>query len=224
MEIKIASVDSILICFENEISKETSSKVSSYSHFLKSLKNKAFIEIVPSYSTILLTYDIFKYDFYSLKDYLKKNITIENQNQSECKIIEIDVYYGKEVALDLEEISIDTNLSIKEIIDLHSKKLYDVYTIGFLPGFAYLASVDEKIARPRLKSPRKIIPKNSVAIADTQTAIYPKESPGGWNIIGRTAKELFDKNLESLCPLAVGDKVKFNAISKDIFLSQGGII
>ena len=224
MEIKVASVDSVLICFENEISKETSLKVSNYYHFLKSLENKAFIEIVPSYSTILLTYDIFKYDFYSLKKYLEENVNTSSKENIQSKILEIDVYYGKEVALDLELISKDTNLSIEEIIELHSNKLYDVYAIGFLPGFAYLASVDEKIARPRLKTPRKKIPKNSVAIADTQTAIYPQESPGGWNIIGRTAKELFDKNLESLCPLDVGDKVKFNSISKEEFLAQGGII
>ena len=224
MEIKIASVDSLLICFKNEISKETSSLVSKYYNSLKALDNKAFIEIVPSYSTILLTYDIFKYDFYSLKKYLEENINIQNENNIQSKIIEIDVYYGKEVGLDLEDISKDTNLSIEEIISLHANRLYDVYAIGFLPGFAYLASVDKKIARPRLKTPRKKIPKNSVAIADTQTAIYPEESPGGWNIIGRSTKELFDKNLDSLCPLSVGDKVKFNSISKDKFLLQGGIL
>lgn len=224
MQIKIASVDSLIIGFENEISKEVSLKVSKYYKSLKSLNNSAFIEIIPSYTTILLTYDIFKYDFDSLKKYLEENINLENQNNTKSKIINIDVYYGEEVALDLKQMSIDTNLSIEEIINLHTSKLYDVYAIGFLPGFAYLASVDEKIARPRLKSPRKKIPKNSVAIADTQTAVYPQESPGGWNIIGRTAKELFDKNLKTLCPLEVGDKVKFNSISKTEFLSQGGIL
>ena len=224
MDIKIASVDSVLICFKNEISKETSSSVSKYYNSLKVLDNKAFIEIVPSYSTILLRYDIFKYDFYSLKKYLEENINIQSENNIQSKIIEIDVYYGKEVGFDLEVISKDTSLSIEEIILLHSNKLYDVYAIGFLPGFAYLASVDKKIARPRLETPRKKIPKNSVAIADAQTAVYPCESPGGWNIIGRSTKELFDKNLKSLCPLAVGDKVKFNAISKEEFLLQGGVI
>jgi KipI family sensor histidine kinase inhibitor len=128
------------------------------------------------------------------------------------------------VALDLEEISIKTNLSIENIISLHSNKLYDVYAIGFLPGFAYLASVDEKIAMPRLESPRKVIPKGSVAIADTQTAVYPQNSPGGWNIIGRTAMELFDKDLSSLSPFEVGYKVKFNSISKEVFIKQGGIL
>ncbi len=129
-----------------------------------------------------------------------------------------------EVGLDLEDMSTKTDLSIQEIIDIHSNKLYDVYAIGFLPGFAYLASVDKRIAMPRLSSPRKQIPKGSVSIADTQTAVYPQASPGGWNIIGRTALELFDKNLDSLSPLSVGNKVKFNAISKEEFLSQGGVL
>ena len=120
--------------------------------------------------------------------------------------------------------SLKTNLSIEEIIEIHSSKSYDVYAIGFSPGFAFLASVDKKIAIPRLSSPRKSIPKGSVAIADTQTAVYPQQSPGGWNIIGRTAMELFDKNLEKLSPLSVGYKVKFNPISKEEFLSQGGIL
>lgn len=120
--------------------------------------------------------------------------------------------------------SIKTKLSVEEIIKIHSQKLYDVYAIGFLPGFAYLGSVDNRIALPRLATPRKQIPKGSVAIANTQTAVYPEQSPGGWNIIGRTTMELFDKNLEQLSPLSVGNKVKFNPISKEDFLNQGGII
>ena len=128
------------------------------------------------------------------------------------------------MGLDLEYMSLKTKLSIDEIIKIHSDKLYDVYAVGFLPGFAYLASVDERIALPRLSSPRKQIPKGSVAIADTQTAVYPQASPGGWNIVGRTAMKLFDKNLETLSPFNVGDKVKFNPISKEEFLLQGGII
>lgn len=224
MKIEAISSNSVLISFENKISKDTSLKVASFYKQLKALNNKAFIDFIPSYSTILLTYDIFSFSFKELKSYLLQNISVENIEDKSSKIVEIDVYYGVEVALDLEQMSLDTKLSINEIIELHSNKLYDVYAIGFLPGFAYLASVNEKIARPRLKTPRKQIPKNSVAIADKQTAIYPQSSPGGWNIIGRTAKELFDKSLDSLCPLEVGDKVKFNSISKEEFLNQGGII
>lgn len=224
MDFKLASVDSLIIYFGNEISANISSKVKNAYLSLQKLNLDGIIEIVPSYSSIFITYDIFKYDYEKVVEILKNSITTKSNESNDEKIVNIDVYYGVEVGLDLEDMSTKTDLSIQEIIDIHSNKLYDVYAIGFLPGFAYLASVDKRIAMPRLSSPRKQIPKGSVSIADTQTAVYPQASPGGWNIIGRTALELFDKNLDSLSPLSVGNKVKFNAISKEEFLSQGGVL
>ncbi len=224
MNFKIASVDSLVIYFGNEISEEIATKVQKAYLSLKSLNIEGIIEIIPSYTTIYVLFDIFKYDYYSFVEILKNSIDLNYEDNRTKSIINIDVYYGDEVALDLQDMSLKTNLSIEEIIEIHSSKLYDVYAIGFAPGFAFLASVDKQIAMPRLSSPRKSVPKGSVAIADTQTAVYPQQSPGGWNIIGRTAMELFDKNLEKLSPLSVGYKVKFNPISKEVFLSQGGII
>lgn len=224
MDFKLASVDSLIIYFGNEISQDVSSKVKNAYLSLQKLNCEGIIEIVPSYSSIFITYDIFKYDYEKVVEVLKNSINIESNESNDEKIVNIDVYYGVEVGLDLEDMSTKTDLSIQEIIDIHSQKLYDVYAIGFLPGFAYLASVDQRIAMPRLSSPRKQIPKGSVSIADTQTAVYPQASPGGWNIIGRTALELFDKKLDTLSPLSVGNKVKFNSISKEEFLSQGGVL
>ncbi|QKE29178.1 allophanate hydrolase, subunit 1 [Arcobacter acticola] len=224
MIFKIASVDSLVIYFGNEISEDIASIVQKAYFSLKNLNIEGIREIIPSYTSIYILYDIFKYDYSSFVEILKNNIDLDYQDNSVKEIINIDVYYGDEVGLDLNDMSLKTNLSIEEIIRIHSSKSYDVYAIGFSPGFAFLASVDKKIAVPRLSSPRKSVPKGSVAIADTQTAVYPQQSPGGWNIIGRTAMELFDKNLEKLSPLSVGYKVKFNPISKEEFLSQGGII
>ncbi len=224
MIFKVASVDSLVIYFGNEISEEIAQDVQKAYLSLKSLNIEGLIEIIPSYTTIYISYDIFKYDYSSLVELLKQSINLEYEDNSSKNIINIDVYYGQEVGLDLSDMSIKTNLPIEKIIEIHSQKLYDVYAIGFAPGFGFLASVDKQIAVPRLSSPRKSVPKGSVAIADRQTAVYPQSSPGGWNIIGRTAMELFDKSLEKLSPLSVGDKVKFNAISKEEFLAQGGII
>jgi KipI family sensor histidine kinase inhibitor len=224
MQIKIASVDSVIIYFSDVISKEVSLKVKSSYRTLKELNNNSFIEIIPSYTSILITYDIFKYEHTEIKIYLEnilKNVDIKNQVDD---IINIDVYYGLEVGLDLQHVASTSKLSIDEVINIHSSQLYDVYAIGFLPGFAYLASVDERISIPRLSSPRKKIPKGSVAIANNQTAIYPQDSPGGWNILGKTTFELFDKTLESLSPITIESKIKFNVISKDEFLSQGAIL
>jgi inhibitor of KinA len=224
MIFKVASVDSLVVYFGNEISEDVATIVQRAYLSLKSLNIEGIIEIIPSYTSIYILYDIFKYDYSSFVEILRNSIDLNYEDTRTKNIINIDVYYGDEVALDLNDMSFKTNLSIEKIIELHSSKLYDVYAMGFSPGFAFLASVDKQIAVPRLSSPRKSVPKGSVAIADTQTAVYPQQSPGGWNIIGRTVMELFDKNLEKLSPLSVGDKVKFNPISKEEFLSQGGVI
>ena len=224
MIFKIASVDSLIIYFGEEINQDISSKVRNAFSSIKELNDEALIEVIPSYSSIFITFDIFKYDYNSLKQKLISIINLDETFEKNEEIITIDVYYGSEVGFDLEYISNSSNLSIDEIIQLHSNKLYDVYAIGFLPGFAYLGNVDKKIAMPRLSSPRKVIPKGSVAIADRQTAVYPQNSPGGWNIIGKTAMQLFDKNLQTLSPLSMGKKIKFNSISKEEFLKQGGVL
>lgn len=225
MHIKLASVDSVIIYFDEVISKETSLKVKTAYRVLKNLKNEAFIEIVPSYTSIMITYNIFKYDFDSISLFLTKLLNnLKIDEESFIEVVNIDVYYGDDVGLDLQRVARDKNLSVDDVIEIHSSKIYDVYAVGFLPGFAYLASIDEKIISPRLKTPRKKIPKGSVAIADNQTAVYPQNSPGGWNILGKTAFELFDKNLDCLSALSIESKVKFNPISKEKFLSQGGVL
>ncbi|WP_320033546.1 5-oxoprolinase subunit PxpB [Halarcobacter sp.] len=225
MTVEIASVDSVIIYFSNTISKQSSLEVKAAYKVLKEFKGKGLIELIPSYTSLLVTYDIFYYDFESIKSFLNSKLSsLEDYKEDETNIITIDVYYDEEVGFDLQRVAQKSNLSIDEVIELHSSKIYDVYAIGFLPGFAYLASLDERIKTSRLETPRKKIPKGSVAIADTQTAIYPKDSPGGWNILGRTAFELFDKNLKELSPISIESKIKFNPISKEEFLSQGGNI
>ena len=225
MKIKLASVDSVIIYFSDTISKETSQEVKSAYKLLKSLDDKNLIEIVPSYTSILITYDIFKYDYEEIQIFLQEllqDLKIEEEN--ELEVINVDVYYGDEVGLDLQRVALKANISVEEVIQIHSSKIYNVFAIGFLPGFAYMATVDDKIVTSRLESPRKKIPKGSVAIADTQTAIYPQNSPGGWNILGKTTFELFDKTLESLSPITIESRIKFNPISKEEFIKQGGVL
>lgn len=224
MRFKIAGVDSLIIYFGDKIDEQTATKVKKAYLSLKALNFEGLIEIIPSYTSIFIQFNIFKYDYESLKNLIQNSINLNIKDDYEEKVIIIDVYYGLEVALDLLKISFEKKLSIDEIINIHTSKIYDVYAIGFLPAFAYLASVDKKIATARLETPRALVPKGSVAIADSQTAIYPQNSPGGWNIIGKTALELFDKNLENLSIFEVGNRVKFNSISKEEFLSQGGVL
>ena len=225
MNIKLASVDSIIIYFDEVISKETSLKVKAAYKLLKEINDEAFIEIVPSYTSILITYDIFKYEFETITGLIKNLLSdLETNSEESLELINIDVYYGEDVGLDLQRVAKNANINVEDVIEIHSSKTYDVYAIGFLPGFAYMAAIDEKIITPRLETPRKKIPKGSVAIADNQTAVYPQNSPGGWNILGKTTFELFDKKLDSLSPITIESRIKFNPISKEEFLNQGGQI
>lgn len=223
MKIDIAGVDSVLITFANSVSKKCFVTITNYTSSLKAKNIKGIKSIIPSYTTILITYDIRVFSFIKIQNILM-SIDFNNSEITNTNIIDIKVFYDERVGFDLPRLSKLHGLDIEEIINIHSSVIYDVYAIGFLPGFTYLGEVDKRICTKRLDSPRKNVPKGSVAIADNQSAIYPQNSPGGWNIIGRTTLELFDKNLEQLCPVKVGDKIRFIPICEEEYLNLGGEI
>ena len=140
----------------------------------------------------------------------------------EGRTVVLPVYYAPDAGADLESLAERSGLSVDEVIGLHSGTEYRVYAIGFAPGFAYLGQVDERIAAPRLTTPRLKVPRGAVAIADRQTAVYPAVSPGGWNLIGRCPTRMFDPHATPTMPVTVGDRVRFEAISRDRFLALGG--
>ena len=140
----------------------------------------------------------------------------------ERRTVVLPVYYAPEAGIDLESLAERAGLPISKVIDLHAGAEYRVYAIGFAPGFAYLGEVDERIAAPRLATPRASVPRGSVAIADRQTAVYPSVSPGGWNLIGRCPVPMFDPSAQPCMPVAVGDTVRFEPISREHFLTLGG--
>ena len=200
MNIKIVSVDSLIIYFKQEISEEVLDEVQATYLRLKELDG--IVDITPSYCSILITYDIFLYNYQRIQKTIIKTCSQEQSiaNKKDNKLIKILTDYRNN--LDLERVATHNNLSIEEVIKLHTQTTYRVYAIGFMVGFAYLASVDLKISTPRLETPRKKVPKGSVAIADNQTAIYPQDSAGGWNIIGHTKFNKFDE-------FCVGDRIEF---------------
>ena len=213
MNIKTVSVDSIIIYFKQIISEEVLNQVQNTYYQLKNLNG--IIDITPSYCSILIRYDLEIYNYQTIKeviidtikqDYLESETLVPNSTRLkpsvpifETKLIKIPTNYNER---DLKRVAKFNNLTTKEVINLHTEKIYRVYAIGFMVGFAYLAKVDKKIITPRLDSPRAKIPKGSVAIADNQTAIYPKDSAGGWNIIGHTKFDNFEK-------FSIGDSVQF---------------
>lgn len=222
MKIKIASVDSVIVYFGESIGINTAKKVRSAYQNLKEKPIVGIKEIIPAYVSLLVRYDIFMFSFDEISEILKLRFqNLKEDVEISGNLIEIPTYYSSEVGFDFDNFA---NLSLDEVVSLHTSKEYLVYAVGFLPGFAYMGEVDLKLKVPRLKNPRAKVPKGSVGIADTQTAIYPRLSPGGWNIIGRVALELFDSKFDGFSYLKVGDRVKFKSISRDEFLGSGGVL
>ena len=203
MTIETVSYDTVILYFKQEISESVLDEVQKTYLSLKNLKG--VINLTPSYCSILVQYDLLMYDEKSLKEIIIKTaVGLASADAIQTnKLIKIPTNYSKN--LDLKRVAKHNKLSIEEVIKLHTQTTYRVYAIGFMVGFAYLATVDKKISTPRLESPRKKVPKGSVALADIQTAIYPQDSAGGWNIIGHIEFNDFHK-------LSIGDRIKFERI------------
>ncbi|WP_427977500.1 5-oxoprolinase subunit PxpB [Agarivorans sp.] len=142
-----------------------------------------------------------------------------SSSDNTTKTIDIPVCYATELAPDLKYVANHTGLSPAEVIALHQQGHYQVKTIGFMPGFAYLQGLSSRLALPRKANPASHVAAGSVAIAETMTAVYPSQSPGGWHIIGRSPLKLFNKHQQPMCPLTVGDKVRFVEIDYQQFLA-----
>lgn len=183
------------------------------------------ISLIPAYQSVLVTYDVVNIDHYGVAKKLRQCVDslISEPNKPSKdlalkSIIEIPVCYGYSEHNDLSQVASIAGLSEKEVITLHCNPVYQVFCLGFAPGFAYLGEVDSRIATPRRDSPRKIVPKGAVAIAERQTAIYPNQSPGGWNILGLCPLTLFSSKSDTPCRIQTGDKVKFIPIDVEHFL------
>lgn len=138
--------------------------------------------------------------------------------------VSLPVYYHDSVAPDLTRLARTAGMSVAEVITLHTQTSYFAYATGFAPGFCYLGEVDARLATPRLATPRRVVPAGSVGIAERQTAVYPRPSPGGWNLIGRCPTRLFDAERTPPNTVAVGDVVRFVPVDREAFLALGGVL
>lgn len=225
MKITSISENTVLILFDQVINPDNFALVKNSMDVIEEALDDYIIDIIPSYASIHISFNLTKVsgmEFRKKLTLLLGNQQQFNEQNKSTKIINIPVYYGPEVGFDIDFIAQRAQLNKDEVARIHSDKTYDVYAIGFTPGFAYLGCVDERISCPRKHTPRSIVPKGSLGIADLQTAIYPVASPGGWQIIGRTPLKLLDYTQESLTPFSTGDKVKFIPIDKSEFLRLGG--
>jgi KipI family sensor histidine kinase inhibitor len=224
MRIEIAGENALILYFSDKVREESSANIQAMTLALGQKMGDGIIDLVPSYASLLVIYDDDRYDYYAMRQLINTTAKqLDSQSStSEGKLITLPIYYGVEAAPDLEELAQKAGLTTNEVIEIHQAQTYQAYAIGFAPGFAFLGEVDERIAMPRKSTPRKAVPKGAVAIADRQTAVYPSVSPGGWNLIGLCPVLMFDPERTPCMPLETGDKVKFQAISKEEFLSMGG--
>ena len=191
------------------------------SQYLKSLNIKGVKDIILAYDNLTLIYDILSFDNnpYFFINQLVENYIADHKNNTSAKtaprLIEVPVCYDLSLGIDLEDAAKIANCSIEALIQKHTEHIYTVYCLGFLPGFAYMGDVPNRIQLPRHSAPRAKVLAGSVGIAGKQTGIYPMDSPGGWQIIGRTPFKVFDPIKLSL--FQAGDQVKFNAIDLSTF-------
>ena len=205
-----AGDSAILIEFADEIDEATNDRVHALAQFLRAQHRAEILDLVPAYSSLLVCYDPRRIDFASMRDYLAAALSSAQAHiASTPRVIEISTRYGGEFGPDLAFVAQWSQLTEAQVIELHAGAIYRVYFVGFMPGFAYLGSVPEKIAAPRLDSPRTRVPIGSVGIAGRQTGIYPMETPGGWRLVGRAALKLFDASADPPTLVHPGDRVRF---------------
>lgn len=205
---------SILIQFKPIISEILLDEILYIQQKIKKFYKERNVEISNSYRELLIVYGATITDFSSDLDALKliiENVTFEAPDSK--TVYEVPVCYDTQFGIDLEFISKRNNLSVSEIIELHTKPLYRVYFMGFLPGFLYLGGLEEKLHISRKEQPRLKIEKGAVGIGEQQTGIYPQESPGGWQIIGNCPIPFFDINNHPPSPIEAGSYIRFSSIS-----------
>ena len=183
----------------------------------------ALIDLVPSYTTLLIHYDLTQlHDEQARQRVADALHGLQPAAGGQARELDIPVWYDPSVGPELEALGQRSGLGIAGVIERHSTRTYQVFALGFAPGFAFMGLVDECLASPRLQTPRQQVPAGSLGIADRQTAIYPLVSPGGWNLIGRSPTRLFDKELDGYSIWQPGDRVRFQPIERTEFVRLGG--
>lgn len=221
--IEVAGENALIVYLNEHCLIETSLKIAQLKEVLLNYLADKVTELIPSYNSLLVVFDPFKTDYFYVRNAVNAHVfSLESSSQTTGAVIDLPVFYSPQSGPDLARIATNANLTIDEVIEIHQAKTYQVFALGFAPGFAFLGEVDECIAMPRLATPRKKVPKGAVGIADKQTAIYPSESPGGWNLIGLCPIALFDANQSPHVPFTVGDSVKFTRINEQEFRALGG--
>lgn len=202
--------------FGNEISESINAQIRAFNIALENAKIPGIVETVPTYRSLMIHYDPGVISYGALVKKLQGLLTqLDRIEIPPSDVLEIPVLYGgEEMGPDLRFVAENAGKTEQEVIDIHTSTEYLIYMLGFTPGFTYLGGMDESIAAPRLKQPRVKIPAGSVGIAGKQTGVYPIDSPGGWQLIGRTPVKMYDPNRETPILPKAGQYIKFRAIDQ----------
>lgn len=210
----------LLIQLGDKIDSAINQRVHALNALLQTKNIAGIIETVPAYCTLLIHYDPLILTLNQITSWVRDNLTqVDDSLNRKPRQLEVPTRYGGVAGPDLETVAFSKGISIVDVVRIHSEHEYIVYMMGFTPGFPYLGTLDERLIMPRLETPRTLVRAGTVAIAGSQTGIYPLDSPGGWHLIGWTSLTLFDPTSNSPFLFAPGDTVKFIPLESDSLLS-----
>jgi inhibitor of KinA len=217
----------LLVEFGDAIHPDINRKVRVVALALEMEKPDGIEEVIPSYRSLLIVYDPMKTHLDALEGVLESlECRLDKLEIPAPRTVEIPVLYGGDSGPDMEFVARFHGLSEEEVIRLHSDTVYQIYMMGFTPGFAYLGGLPEQLHTPRVETPRALVRAGSVGIANNQTGIYPVDSPGGWRLIGRTPLRPFDPSGKSPFLYRAGDLIRFTPISESQYtlIAEGGTV
>ena len=223
--IEVAGENAFIVYCGDTISETVSERVRLLDRTVREQLGDGLVDTIASYASILVIYRPNHLKNTLCRDLIQgciEQIKVLPDLKPKGRFITLPVWYGCDAGEDLATLAEAKGLTTEEVIQLHQAGEYRVYAIGFAPGFAYLGEVDERIASPRLATPRQNVPWGAVGIADRQTAVYPAPSLGGWNLIGRCPLQMFDLSASEPMPVKVGDRVRFEAIDRATYRKMGG--
>lgn len=221
--IEVVAIDGLMVRLFDVIAEANMPWILAATQRLRSAFGAALVDLVPSYTTLMVHYDLTALSPAQARELITQALTdLQPQAQGGGQRHVLPVWYDLSVGPELTLLSQRSGLAIDDVIRRHSAHEYQVFALGFAPGFAFMGLVDEILATPRLSTPRKRVAAGSVGIAERQTAAYPVVSPGGWNLIGRTPAKLFDRDRDGYSLMQPGDTVRFEPVDHAEFIKLGG--
>jgi len=223
LRIEVVAIDCLMVRLFDVIDEANMPWMLAASARLRECFGAHLVDLVPSYTTLMVHYDLLALSPSQARELIDLAFTdLAPDPQARGQQHVLPVWYDLSVGPELTLVSQRSGLAVSEVIRRHSEREYQVFALGFAPGFAFMGLVEEILASPRLNTPRKRVAAGSVGIAERQTAAYPVVSPGGWNLIGRTPSKLFDRLRDGYSLMQPGDSVRFAAVDHAEFVRLGG--